>query len=392
MIDAANRPPEDQQTPRARAIATIRSWLQTGRFVSGQALPAERELAKELSVARVTVRSALAELVSEGLLDGAFRRQHRVAGLASGGLMRRTVAVLSIDGQPSGTSPRPGYDLAIQVDASRLLESSGLHVLTLNPQTLLAGGLNHLLNQRPRGVLVTYDVSESNVGQELIRTCTAAGIPVVAYGYSPDLRECDVATCDQEAGAFALGQWLIKRGRRRILRLWSVANDPVWLQQRNAGYERAMREANLPILPAIFPSRFGNIQQTRSSWEQDVRMVAGYLVEHLTGPESIDAIMVNSDPQAYVAAAALRLFGKRPNQDIDIVGYDNTWREEPSRQWESVGPLATVDKRCDHICEQLAALLLDRIDGRLPAAAQRRIVHGELIDLSKPSIQMAVGR
>ncbi len=388
MIDATLK--TNDQTPRGRAVSTIRAWLQSGRFVNGQALPAERELAKELGVARVTVRSALAELVGEGLLEGAFRRQHRVAGLASGGLMRRTVAVLSIEGLPQSASPRPGYDLAIQVDASRILESSGLHVLTLNPQTLLAGGLNHLLNQRPRGVLVTYDVCESKVGQELIRTCTAAGIPVVAYGYSPELRECDVATCDQEAGAYALSHWLIKRGRRRILRLWRVANNPVWLQQRNAGYERAVREANLAVLPPIFPHFTEDFNTDKTTWQHDVRTVAGYLVEHLTGPEKVDAIMVNSDPQAYVVAAALRFYGLRPNQDIDIVGYDNTWREEPSRQWESVGPLATVDKRCDQICEQLAALLLDRIDGRLPTAPQRRVVNGELIDLNQPAIHMSV--
>ena len=119
--------------------------------------------------------------------------------------------------------------------------------------------------------------------------------------------------------------------------------------------------------------------------------------EHDVGPPSnarqngpIDAIMVASDPHANQVAAALRLFGKIPNKDIDIVGYDHTWAEEPSRIWEAVGPLATVDKRCDRICQELAALVLDRIDGRLPELPQRRVVEGEFIDLSGAHPQRAI--
>ena len=376
-------------SPRRRAISLIREWIQAGKFASGQSLPAERELAKTLSVARVTVRSALAELVREGLLEASFRRQHRVAGLASGGLMSRTVAVLSKHHQKD--QPRRGYDLSIQLDTSRLLEQAGLHVLNLNPQTLLDGGLAHLLTQRPRAVLVTYDVSESEVGPELIAACAEARIPVTAYGYSPALRRCDVVTCDQEAGSQALTRWLLQRGRRRILRVWRVRSDSHWLRQRDAGHERAMREAGAEVLPPVVITGLPDVIPDLATWNATVRTVAGHLPEHLCGPTPIDAIMVATDPHANQVAAALRLFGKVPNEDIDIVGYDHTWAEEPSRIWEATGPLATVDKRCDRICQELAALVLDRIDGRLPEMPQRRVVEGEFVDLGAPQPQRATG-
>ena len=382
-------PSEPAPAPRSRAITTMRGWIREGRFASGQALPAERELAKSMGVARVTVRSALAELVREGLLEAAFRRQHRVAGLASGGLMSRTVAVLSQHAHK--THARRGYDLAIQLEASRLLEQSGLHVLNLNPQTLLAGGLAHLLAQRPRGVLVTYDVSESEVGPDLINACAEARIPVTAYGYSPALRRCDVVTCDQEAGAYQLTRWLLRRGRRRILRFWRVRSDSHWLRQRDAGYERAMREAGLPPLPAVVIHGLPDPIPDQAAWSGMVRRLAGYLPEHLCCDQPIDAVMVATDPHANQIAAALRLFGKVANRDVDIVGYDNTWADEASRVWEDSGPLATVDKRCDRICQQLAALMLDRIDGRLPEEPQRRVVDGEFIDLTEVQPQRATG-
>jgi DNA-binding LacI/PurR family transcriptional regulator len=388
-IMPADHTSDPESTPRRRAITMLRSWIQEGRYGSGQALPAERELAKTMGVARVTVRSALAELVREGLLEAAFRRQHRVAGLASGGLMSRTVAVLSLHQQHN--QARRGYDLAIQLDTSRLLEQAGLHVLSLNPQTLLSGGLAHLLSQRPRGVLVTYDVSESEVGPELIAACAEARIPVTAYGYSPELRRCDVVTCDQEAGSYQLAKWLLQRGRRRILRLWRVRSESHWLRQRDAGYERAMREAGIEPIPPVIIQELSDGGFDAKQWSHVVRTIAGYLPEHLCSSAPIDAVMVATDPHANQVAAALRLFGKVPNGDVDLVGFDNTWADEPSRVFEATGPLATVDKRCDRICQELAALMLDRIDGRLPEAPQRRVVDGDFIELDGGHSQRATG-
>lgn len=122
-----------------------------------------------------------------------------------------------------------------------------------------------------------------------------------------------------------------------------------------------------------------------------MRTLAGYLPEHLCGPTPIDAVMVASDPHSNQVAAALRLFGRTPNEEVDIVGYDHTWEDEPSRIWEATGPLATIDKRCDHLCQELAALVLDRIDGRLPEAPQRRVVEGRFIALDEPQPQRATG-
>jgi DNA-binding LacI/PurR family transcriptional regulator len=379
----------DTPSPRSRAVATMRAWIRGGRFAVGQVFPPERELSASLGVARVTVRSALAELVREGLLDASFRRQHRVAGLASGGLMARTVAVLSLHHQPSQV--RRGYDLAIQVDTSRLLERAGLHVLNLNPQTLLSGGLAHLLAQRPRGVLVTYDVSESEVGPDLIAACAEAHIPVAAYGYSPLLRRCDVVTCDQAAGSYQLTRWLLARGRRRILRLWRVGSDSHWLRQRDEGHERALAEAGVTALPPVVIHGLPENLDDHATWLRVVRTLAGHLPEHLCAAQPIDAVMVASDPHANQVAAALRLFGRQPNAEVDLVGYDHTWGDEPTRLWEDTGPLATVDKRCDRICQELAALMLDRIDGRLDDAPQRRVVTGDFIVLAQDHPQRASG-
>lgn len=66
-LDPADHAPLYQQLQRALRLAI------TGRVLAPEdALPAERDLAQELSVSRITVRKALDGLVSEGLL---IRRQ-----------------------------------------------------------------------------------------------------------------------------------------------------------------------------------------------------------------------------------------------------------------------------------------------------------------------------
>jgi DNA-binding FadR family transcriptional regulator len=51
-----------------RATRTLRSGILSGRWPAGSRLPAERALAEELGVSRLTLRAALSSLASEGLV------------------------------------------------------------------------------------------------------------------------------------------------------------------------------------------------------------------------------------------------------------------------------------------------------------------------------------
>lgn len=52
-----------------RIAEEVRNSVRAGEFRAGQALPPERELMKQFSVSRVTVRRALKELVNESLIE-----------------------------------------------------------------------------------------------------------------------------------------------------------------------------------------------------------------------------------------------------------------------------------------------------------------------------------
>lgn len=74
--------------PASQVTATLRGWIEAGRWLPQEALPPERLLARELDCSRETLRRALGTLAAEGLI---WRHQGKgtflgpVAGEASSG-------------------------------------------------------------------------------------------------------------------------------------------------------------------------------------------------------------------------------------------------------------------------------------------------------------------
>ena len=95
--------------------------------------------------------------------------------------------------------------------------------------------------------------------------------------------------------------------------------------------------------------------------------------------------MCVSDGSVTVTAAACKLFGRKPHEDVAIVGYDHYWADVPERAWEAARPLATVDKQNFQIGLAMAQLLQDRIDGTLPPGPQRRMMAPKLVPLADAS-------
>jgi GntR family transcriptional regulator len=71
--------PSIKDTKIDEVVEELRQRIDKGQYTAGQKLPAERELANEFDVSRITVRTALLRLQSEGIIDivprgGAFVR------------------------------------------------------------------------------------------------------------------------------------------------------------------------------------------------------------------------------------------------------------------------------------------------------------------------------
>ncbi len=375
-----------RRSPRGRVVSWVTRAIRAGDLVGGSPVPSERTLAECLQVSRITVKAALDDLQRAGLVEqpagGRIRRVAAstapTAAPANSLVLANTVAILGAGRLPG--RPPANWDSSIQYTVSQMLEDAGHHVLAVNSRAPDAGDLGSLVAMKPLGVLLTYNAAESERGQAMIAECQVNGVPVVAYGDEPALANVDRVNSDHDAGAYELTRHLISRSRKRLLRLWRFTGEHHWLDERSRGFERAVAEHGLELLPALrTPDLSAGDVLDAEGFAHVVRMLAGYLSEFVLGATPIDGLMVATDVHAIQAAAALRLLGKTPGREVLIVGYDNSYADYTDFQLEPTPPAATMDKGNTRIARELVSLLLDRVADRVPAEPQRRMVKPSLI-------------
>ncbi len=379
MEPNATAPLPVRESAQTRVLRILREWITGGHYRAGQSLPTEDEMARQVGVSRGTLRLAVRRLKSEGLIQTQRGRPHLVTSAArSDTLMSDTLVLLCRAEVAPGL--HKGISEAVESGAYDAAKDLHRSVLTL-PVGALQGTTAKLLSERPQGVIFSEIAAEYGPSPAECDRLLSAGIPVVVNSDEPRWARFDRIVSDHRQGAYDLTRWLLNRGRRRILRFWiGEHEDEYWFRARNSGYEDAMREAGLPLLPSVtLPER------PADAHADVVRLCAGFLVEALRDPAPVDALMLVSDVHAPLAAAACRLFGKEPNRDVDIVGYDNRWSDmgDDLRQIcpSFRGPVATVDK-CDYeVGQELTRLLLKRVAGELPPDRQRLLCKPELIPL-----------
>jgi DNA-binding LacI/PurR family transcriptional regulator len=384
-------------SPRARAIRHIQEWIADGRLAAGSRLPSEMRLATKLNVSRTTVRLALEDLEKQGMIYSHSRRRIVNGTIKPEKTFLSDAIALIMESPAQHEFSEKMHNIwhinFIHAGAVHAVRMAGFDALTVHPKRIAGDLLQRLIMERPGGAIVLCGVVQDQSGEHIGRAFREGNIPFVIYGDMGLARdnpsfaaEIDSVASDHEAGAYALTKWLLNQGRKRILRFWQLpisgpSEVQPWLGHRNAGYERAMREAGLEPLPAVevFDPGYHNFDNTEEDFKLQSRLMAGYLVEHLHGSKAIDAIMAPSDAIIGHLCAALRVHRRQPNRDVLLVGYDNMWDDMETRQWEPMGPVATVDKKNLAIGAELMVLLKQRMDGELFEKGQRRLVSPELI-------------
>ena len=386
--DTTTSEPVRSRNARARTLKTLHQWIDNGTLAHGHPLPGERELAAQLEVNRNTLRAALAMLDEEGLLrsnGGRLRVIHAPASKdKKNHALEHTIAVLAPDeGQLSPFRQGSGWAEQTTQGVLSRLRAEGLHALVLNPDRVQESDMARIIASRPFGVILTEVFSDQQHLSEILSWLQLAQVPCAVFGDGPRFSAYDRVVSDHEAGAYSICCWLISQGRRRILPLWSSPADGYWLTARRSGYERAMREAHLEPLPSVVAPLTSQEFSKHENMNEMARSLCGQLVEHLSGTEPIDAIMLASDGLTRVTQQALHLFNRQLGKDVLLAGYDNFWAEIQNTPYDPSVPQVTVDKCNYRIGEELVNLLVARVQGTLPDAPQRYLVKPELIVIPK---------
>ena len=375
MIDRG-KPSVEDRSPVRRATRGIQQFIQSRGWVEGQRLPAEEALAQQFNVSRSTLRKALDELSQQGHVR---REPHRGCVVATHGesdstLVSRAVAVINDLHPPSDSSPAERSSAGIKqgmLDAANHLRRTAL---LMSLDSITSATTRQLIDARPQGLVMLCWRVCSPEARQFAALFHKAKIPVVAFGMD-DVPEAvagyDRVSSDHESGTRKLLELLARQGRKRVLRLWTPPSTVHWIAAHNLAYETSAPALGLKSLPPVYvpgipEQQDGDLQ----AFNARTRHFAGYLAEHLSPARRVDAVMVATDSEVYNVAAACRLLGCRPGEDILITGYDNYWSMAVERKFEPAIPFATVDKRNSTIGAELIRLLDERIAHRSKRAPQ----------------------
>lgn len=367
----------------------MRQQIRAGILKPGQKMPSLTKLNVERGIPQPTIIRAHDLLEREGLItrrrgSGTYvsekfdAQSPEAAGRGTSNFVSKSLVILTdFNTDLNDHSQAPGWAVHMSLGMIQAAYQNGLHAVLLQPRKVSVSDIAPLIAAQPYGLILGDPLfGAATVIHDLESEIERAHLPIVTFGDSPTSLSlhADSVCSDHEMGAYMLAEWLFQQGRTKILCLLPQEKQLEWVSSRHAGYQKASEKYGFQPRMVYHPTPAFETNQPDLDFRATTRFYVGYLAEHLVGPNACDAIMVYTDGSVSPVAAACRLLGKVPNQDILLVGYDNYWQDMPERQWESSPPLATVDKRNSYLGASLVALLTERVEGRLTPQREVRTV------------------
>ena len=325
----------------------IISAIEDGRIKIGDKLMSESEMLQYYGVGRMTIRSALSELVAEGCLK-------KEQGLGSfcvaypQKIQRLNIDVLINSGDIY-------FIPHVLKGISHVLEQNSCNLLlhdTKNSQTCIRELLEDILKQGTDGVLLQPNTlpEENTEGlQQIIQQYRHANVPIVSFCGSLLSNSCISLTIDDQYGARIAAEYLLDCGHRRILGLFPAFDYCATL--RMEGFKQAMAEC-----PEASPEIIYHCADYAPQMLQAVR------------ERGVTAIQCCNDRLAVECLRLLNEENIRVPDDVSLIGYDNT-----ELSLSTIPQLTTLAHPKDHLGSDAAQSLLLLI--RSPESKQGNVIY-----------------
>ena len=350
-------PQKDTAPLHLKIYQELRAELESKQLAAQSRIPTERELSERFATTRITVAKALSRLTQEGFLErrpgaGTFVRDwqqeqapvvepvspiEQVAVLSGYTRNRDTALLVSGIAEAFGDDGSGRFAL---YDSRDELEQEAECLRRIHAQ-VLQGKIRGLI-ALPAG---------QNENREAYAALAAAGCKLVFVDRYLTGIPADRVTSENEGGTAQAIAELVALGHTRIAFLCSYPLPNAVIRDRQAGYERALRDAGLTIQPdwirrAEWARRTGDVLPAcpLDDCEEIFR-------EWLSDPEPPTAIFCSNDRALQSSLLTLRQRGVRDKSKIALAGFLNRsdWVEhvqEPFlgiRQWhEELGKQAAL--------------------------------------------------
>ena len=173
-----------------------------------------------------------------------------------------------------------------------------------------------------------------------------AGIPLVAIDPHSGSDGMPSVQSDNVIGASMATRHLIELGHRRIAFL-AGRSDLRSSEERQEGYLRALRQAGIPVDPALVRN---------GAYSREVARTPAF--ELLSRPERPTAVLAGNDLSALGTIDVARDLGLRVPEDLSVLGFDDIPEAAQSRP-----PLSTVRQPLQQMGRVAVGLLLASLEG-----------------------------
>ncbi|MBR0462858.1 MAG: GntR family transcriptional regulator [Clostridia bacterium] len=341
---------ESGQLLYRQIVDAIMEQIRSGSFSFDEPICTEAELINRFNVSRITVRRALGELESRGILY----RKRGVGSFVSSTVYQDEVA----RGNVTTSTPSSGsfFAFVLPFNISRTGLTSAFHAATewLNERGCMTSiyisedsgdnrGRNILRRLAQMNVTgVAYYPYTANIHLEIVDELMMSGKPVVLMDLPGHCAHLASVTSDNLSGSRELMRHLLSLGHRRIAFLSGIPPEGrETLRDRYSGYLLSLTEAGVRPDPALI--RFDMNQDNRILPANDPRSLVSALKQfHASGAT---AVICEHDEIAHHVVMACRDMNLRVPEDMSVCGFDNN-------EWAAMIP----GKRVTTVAQDWAAI------------------------------------
>ncbi|WP_042166026.1 GntR family transcriptional regulator [Paenibacillus gorillae] len=323
-------------------------WVQTGKLRPDEQMPSEHEITQLFQMSRQTVRQALGELETEGVL-------YRIQGKGTFVAHPSSPEDKSIRAVGMLTTYISGYIFPhIVRGAEGKLRERGYQLLlssTDNDKAKEQESLSLLIQQPLSGLIIEPTKSaQTNLNLNFYLTLSNLNIPYVMINERYPEIHCPVVKVDDELGGFLAVEHLIKLGHRRIAGFFKT--DDLQGVNRLKGFIRAHQQYRIAVNPEWL------VHYATEDLHTHVPAAANRLLQAEANRPT--ALVCYNDELAMKLQETFKPLHLNMPEHISVVGFDDS-------PIASAMGLTTVSHPKAELGEKAAELLLDLIEKRSKA-------------------------
>jgi GntR family transcriptional regulator, arabinose operon transcriptional repressor len=349
----------EQKRPKYVKVKThLFNQIQSGAFASGKALPRERDLAQSFAVATSTVRQALQELESEGLIrrvrgQGTFATtpEHRRS------LKRSNLLTLIVPQVRDGLYPSliHGFEQAITGTEYRITVANSCNEARRQEELI-----RRAITDNVAGVAIV-PTTFPPMPPEQSRLLQDQFVPLVFCHRSVEDTRAPLVTWSGVTVGRMVAQTLLEQGHRRIATIVGF-RDPMVIATA-AGIQQAIAEFGLP--PSAYCLRYHGERQPGTSTREALRHVLGELLNSSERPTAIHCGNLPAAEQVFLLANTM---GFSVPKDLSLIYFGDSRLNGGLAQ-----QLTCVAVDAQSIGYQAGELLEKMVAGQVPRDAAERI-------------------